>query len=245
MTNIFSYYDQSHRIRPCHKSIFSQMNFMNRSTLLIAISLILVGGCTSTKITSSWKAPNVNEKTFKKILVLGIMRESERSLREKMEIHMMGDLTEQGYYATSALEEYGPKQFSNLSEKEVISQLRNSGIDAVITIVMLDKQKERQYIPGKIYYTPYSRNYNQFYRYYNTLYDRIYMPGYYEVEHTKYFWESNLYDLNDGQLMYSLQTQSFDPNSAEALGHEYGKLIVKNMIEQGALFNNNAPKRGF
>ena len=36
-------------------------------------------------------------------------------------------------------------------------------------------------------------------------------------------------------LLYSVQTESFDPNSSESLGHEYGKLIVENMVKKNAL----------
>jgi hypothetical protein len=66
------------------------------------------------------------------------------------------------------------------------------------------------------------------------MYDRVYSEGYY-VENTKYFWESNLYDMNDWTLLYSAQSQSFDPSSAEILGHEYGMIITKDMVKKNVL----------
>jgi hypothetical protein len=36
-------------------------------------------------------------------------------------------------------------------------------------------------------------------------------------------------------LVYSVQTESFDPGSSESLGHEYGKLIVGNMVQNKVL----------
>ena len=160
---------------------------MKNIAFVLLGALITVASCTTTKITSSWKAPNVAEKKFKNVLVLGIMRDAERPLRQKMESHMVGDLKQQGYYATSALEEYGPKEFDKLTEKEAILKMRNSGIDAVVTIVMLDKKRESRYVAGSINQTPYSMYYNRFYGYYSTVYDRIYMPNYYSIESTKYF----------------------------------------------------------
>jgi hypothetical protein len=68
------------------------------------------------------------------------------------------------------------------------------------------------------------------------MHGRIYEPGYYS-ESTKYFWESNLYDLNTKQLIYSVQTESFDPASTQSLAHEYGKLIVNSMIKSQVLGN--------
>ena len=37
------------------------------------------------------------------------------------------------------------------------------------------------------------------------------------------------------KLVYSVQTQSFDKKDTEVLGHEYGKTIVKKMLQQNVL----------
>ncbi|HEY8894521.1 MAG TPA: hypothetical protein VIM79_06885, partial [Niastella sp.] len=66
------------------------------------------------------------------------------------------------------------------------------------------------------------------------MYNRVYGPGYY-VTNTKYFWESNLFDVASKELIYSVQTESFDPASSESLAHEYGKLIVKDMVKHQLL----------
>lgn len=200
--------------------------------------------CSTSRITSTWKAENVQAKKYNKILVLGLIRESDRSIREKMEQHLLGDLKEHGYNAICACEEFGPKTFENMAEKEAIAKLGNSGIDAVLTIVLLDKTKERYYVPGRIYYSPYYNYHNRFWGYYTTMYDRIYSPGYYEVS-TKYFWESNLYDMDSKQLVYSVQTQSFDPSSSEILAHEYGKLIVNSMVKNKVLTTQTPPLKAF
>jgi hypothetical protein len=201
--------------------------------------MLLLFSCSTSRITSTWKAENVQPKKYNKILVLGLIREPDRSIREKMEQHLLGDLTERGYNAICACEEFGPKAFENMTEKEAISKLTNSGIDAVLTIVLLDKTKERYYVPGRVYYSPYYNYHNRFWGYYTTMYDRIYSKGYYEVS-TKYFWESNLYDMDSKQLVYSVQTQSFDPASSEALAHEYGKLIVNSMVKNN-VFSTQTP----
>jgi hypothetical protein len=70
--------------------------------------------------------------------------------------------------------------------------------------------------------------------YYGIMYERIYSPGYYEST-TKYFWESNIYDLKTKQLLYSVQTESFDPDDATALAHRYGKVIINDMKKNNIL----------
>ena len=218
---------------------------MKKLVGITSILFLLVAGCTTSKITSTWKAENTIFQNYNKILVLGLIRESDRTLQENMENHFVGDLRNLGYNLVSSLKEYGPKGFDKLDEEAAIEKLRTSGVDAVITIVLLDKQKERKYIPGNLYYSPYGYYYNRFWGYYGTLNRRIYEPGYY-VTDTKYFWESIFYDMNTRKLVYSVQTQSFDPANSESLGHEYGELIVKNMVKENVLQRkSNAPPKGF
>jgi hypothetical protein len=210
---------------------------MKKANKILIILIIICNGCSSSKITSYWKDTTVVSKEYKKIMVLGLIRESDRSLQQNMENHLVDDLQIIGYNAISALQYYGPKSFEKMEEQAAIEKIKNTGVDAVITIVLLDKKKERKYIPGNIYYSPYSYFYNHFWGYRSTLYNRIHEPGYY-VTDTKYFWESNLYDMETQKLIYSVQTQSFEPSSSEIMGHEYGQMIVKNMINNTILNNN-------
>lgn len=167
-------------------------------------------------------------------MVLGLIRDNDRTIRENMENHLVEDLTRMGYTAISSLKEYGPKGFENMDEKAALTQLKSGGVDAVITIVLLEKEKQRRYIPGRPVYSPYGYYYSRFWDYYGTMYRRIYEYSYF-VTDTRYFWESNLYDMSDQKLVYSVQTESFDPASPAMLGHEYGQLIVKNMTKNNIL----------
>jgi hypothetical protein len=200
----------------------------------VAFLLMVLASCTGTRITHSWKSEKAPVANYSKIMVLGLIREADIRIREKMEDHMVGDLKDLGYNAASSLREYGPKAFDKMEEAAAIEKIKSSGVNAVITIVMLDKTRERYYVPGHISYSPYGIYYDRFWGYYNTMYGRIYSPGYYEVS-TRYFWESNLYDITSNELIYSVQTESFDPANTEMLGHEYGRMIIKDMVKKKVL----------
>lgn len=200
----------------------------------LIIAFFFAGCSSSTHITSTWKAPEATAKKYNKIMVLGIIREADRSLKEQMEDHLVGDLKELGYNAFSAYDVYGPKAFEGMTELQANQKLAADGIDGVVSVVLLDKQKERHYIPGRVVYSPYVVYHNHFWSYYHSLYTRIGDPGYYEVT-TKYFWESNLYDLSANKLVFSVQTQSFEPATTENLAHEYGKKIVEAMVKGGVV----------
>jgi hypothetical protein len=203
---------------------------MKTRTSIALVFILFLAACNASKITSTWKAKDAAPKSFKKILVLGFIRNADRSIEEKMENHFVGDLQTLGYNAVSSLKEYGPKMFDKIEETEGINKLKNSGFDAVVTIVLLKKERERHYVQPS-----YS---NRFWSYRYDVFNRIYEQGYY-ITNTKYFWESNFYDMATQKLLYSVQTQSFNPDDAESLGHQYGKMIVKNMVEQDIITKQN------
>lgn len=207
---------------------------MKTNIFLSFIIMLFMVSCSSSRITNSWKSDSIPEKKFNKIIVVSIIAGSDWAIRDKMEAHLVGDLSDKGYTAISAIKEYGPKYFENMNETAVLEKLANSGVDAVVTVVLLDKNKEQYYVPGKVYYSPYSIYQRNFYGYYTTIYNRVYTPGYYQVD-TKYFWESNFYDLKNKSLLYSVHTETFDPESIEILAHEYGLLIVNDMSKKAVL----------
>lgn len=212
---------------------FQTMN--NRKILRWTILLLLLTGCTSSYITSSWKAPDKLPRKYNKILVLGLIGDPDRSIRESMEQNTVNNLKDLGYNAVCSCDEFSPKSFEGLNEQEALAKINNGGIDAVLTIVLLDKTKEKYYVPGHIEYSPYVVYHNRFWGYYTTMYGRVYSPGYYNTD-TKYFWESNLYDMSSNkELLYSAQSQTFDPASSSSLAREYGKMIVKDMLKKNVL----------
>lgn len=197
--------------------------------------LYLITGCgVTTEVTSSWKAANTNAPSLKRIVVLGLITENDRRLRETMEEHLVDDLKALGYDAVCSCNDYNPKAFENMNEEQAINKLRNNGVDAVLTIVLLDKTRENYYLPRRVHYPAYYYSQNRFWSYSRFMFDRIYMDDYYLID-TKYFWESNLYDLTENKLLYSAQSQTFDPNSTDRLGHEYGQVIIKDLVKSNVL----------
>jgi len=204
------------------------MKYLKFFFLLLVLT---AAGCTSTRITHAWNARDAVAKPYKKIVVLAMLSNADELLRQRMEEHLSNDLKALGYNALCSCNEYNPKTFDNMTEDQAIAKLRSLGVDAVISIVLLDKKKDMAYVPPRVIYNPSNngRN-NNFWPYYRSISDRIYVNGYY-VEDTEYFWESNLYDLERNKLVYSSQSHSFDPASLENMGHIYGQLVVKNMLE--------------
>lgn len=195
----------------------------------------LFSGCgTTTRMTNSWKSEKINQDNVRNIIVLGLMRNSDATLREKMEQHLVDDLKALGYDAICSCNEYNPDAFKNMSEVAAINKLRNAGADAVLTIVLLDIKRESYYMPGKVLSTQNIYYQNSFWNYSRMMFEKVNEEAYYIID-TKYFWESNLFDLKENKLIYSAKSQSFDPGSTERLGHEYGKVIVNDLVKKKVL----------
>jgi hypothetical protein len=198
---------------------------------LLITGWVLMLACTSSRITSTWKAENVQPLNYKTILVLGLINDPDKSIRADIEAKVVANLKELGYSAICSCDEFGPESFEGMTEQEVLSKLSNSAIDAVLTIVLLDKTKERYYVPSRVSYPSYAVAQGRFWGYYTSMVEKVYSLDYYVIN-TRYFWESNFYSLkNESQLLYSANSQSFDPKSTSRLTSEYGKMIVKDMLK--------------
>ncbi len=201
-------------------------------TVFLACTFLF--SCSSTRLSSSWKAENSNTKIYHNILVWGILTEKDSLLRGKMETHLVNDLAGKGYHAVSSFSVFGQANYKKISEKEIVEKFKNTGVDAVITMVLLDKLKEQVYVAPSIINNP--PNIDQVNRYYSATYDKVFSPGYY-VTTTNYFWESNVFEVSENKLIYSVRTKSFDPSSTDMLAHESGLTILKDMIRKKVILD--------
>ena len=240
--------DQTHEFLPHAGVVLSSLSItgMKNNLLAALILLFMATGCATSAITSSWVPPETGREpgAYQKILVLGLINEPDRSIREKLEQHLADDLRTLGYVAICACEAFQPNTFYGLSESQLLQQMEENSFDAVLTIVLLSKEKERLQKPLYMRYPPAGNYHRQLWDYYHDIAERTDQSGYYS-ESTKYFWETNFYDLETHALVYSAQSQSFDPASTTRLAHEYGLLIVKDMVKRNVLLKQSPKLKYF
>lgn len=206
-----------------------------RTMLLISAAMLILAGCSSSKVTSSWKEPENSRNRINKILVVGLFDSQDKVVRAEMEKQLADELKANGINAVTAYNLYGPKYFQDLSEKEVLKKINGNNIDAVITINLVDKNKERQFVPGPRYggagyrYNPFLGGWV-----YKPYYMPYYKSGHFETN-VNYNFETNLYSVADKKLIYSVETQSYDPSSISALANDYSKSVVKDIKKKNIL----------
>lgn len=209
---------------------------MKKIFLVLCTAILL--SCQTSKITNTWTDATVSPKKYNKILVLGVLKDNDRELQSKMEKHLARDLNDLGYSAFAASDVYPAGTFVNGDTLAAVEAINSKGFDAILTIVLRNKEKERTYVPGRVINMPYN---DQFDRYYYSTYERIYTEGY-DTTATTFFWESNFYDYTAKKLIYSSQTHSFDTGSKESLAHYYGLLLVNNLVKSRVLIRPEEPR---
>jgi hypothetical protein len=202
--------------------------------LFISAGLYLQNCGTSTKVLGSYSSPDVTD-TYSKVMIVGLT--SNVVARRNVEDQIAAALQKEGILATSSISVFAPSYMQKEPAKdEVMNKIREDGFDGVLTIALLDEQTETRYVPGTTSYAPVSMYgyYGSFGGYYSTMYPTFYDPGYYTTDKT-YVVESNLYDSDSEKLIWSAQTETYDPSNPESGARSLASAIADRMKRDGII----------
>jgi hypothetical protein len=203
----------------------------------IVLSAFLVTGCgPSLKVTGSWvnEAARTHGK-YQKVFLLAMT--SNLSARQAVEDAQAKACEANGIRTVKSYTVITPDMINRGVDKDMIAQLvEQSGCDAVFTSALIDSKSETRYVPGSTYYQPYPSYgyYGNFGMYYNYHGSYVYDPGYY-VEDQTYFIESNLYDVSTGDIMWSVQSEAYNPSNLKSLAQTYSAVLVDKLKKEGFL----------
>jgi hypothetical protein len=154
--------------------------------LLIFLLAGLFTACGSSKFTTIYKPDIERPATFKKVLVAAISGEQlPDSIRQRLEINTVDALAQKGYTGISYFNEFGKSGIELFGEEAAYLFLCEQGVDAVLTVAMVDEKKSLRH-PATPKYTS---------RYY---YDRIWSYKGISQQQTSIanpVWEVVLFDL--------------------------------------------------
>lgn len=204
---------------------------------LLAIALLVAACGTSVHMTGTWKDPGAEMGGYHNILVAGLS--SNQTARGTVESRLMAQLQQHGIVAGKSIDLF-PPNFDPKKEESVKTasdKITAAGYQAVLTVTLVNKESETRYVPGTVMYAPYPAYgwYGRFWGYYGYMYNSVYSPGYYTTDKV-YFLESNLYDLTkDGKLVWSGQSETYNPNSLESFATAYAKVVTDALQKNGLL----------
>jgi len=210
------------------------------------ITLAFIAGlftaCVTTELIGSLKTSEDEPKKYQKLGV--VVLSPQMYNRATVEMALAEKLRSKGTKAIATFDIFplvtkmAEIKEGRMSQDEIQQKVRqrvnDNKLDAVLIVTVLDKQKETRYVEGSsfslgapVYGYPY-------YGYYGYAYSTVYSSGYYETS-TKYFIESNLYDVATEKLIWTGQTKTDNPESIEKEAPEFADIIVTEMFEKKAL----------
>lgn len=166
-----------------------------------------------------------------------IVLSDKATVRATVEKDLVDAMKVEGHKAVRGIDVFPPSfRGKELDKKTILDTFQHHGIDAIITVSLLDVESETRYIPGQVNYAPSIRFgwYGSFWGYYSHWYPRVYQPGYYTEDKT-YYIEVNLYDVKTESLIWSAQSETHNPADLHIASRNFSKTVVKRLKKDGVL----------
>jgi hypothetical protein len=190
----------------------------------VATAAIGLLACSATTMVTSWKAPNANKATVKKVLVLGVSNTD--SLRRTYEDDFVASLTKLGYLAVASYN-WVPDA-SKIDEGALAARIKAEGVTNVL-VTRLVGTKEVTTVTAPTYgvgFAPYGpAYYGGWGSYYNYGYATMMSPGYVYTNNVVTL-ETNFYDSSKEKdaLLWSGQTET-TLSPSDAAGSKIASVI--------------------
>jgi len=226
-------------------------------TAAILFVAILMTSCSHTYLTSTWHDVNKKPMAFDKIAV--VVMAPSKSNRGVIENAMVNQFKANGMKAISTMGIFpraGDPKAMEENDKDALEtivreKVEANNIDALMIIALLDKEKEEHYVEGTSYgmtmpyYGGYGSPYNypmnsfpyhnySYYGYYSHAYSTINTPGYY-YNTTSYYVETSLFDVENGELLWTGQTKTTDPVSINREADTFAQVVIEGIMRDRAL----------
>ena len=181
-----------------------------RKPLIFLIAVAALAACskTTTSIPLSWRNPAIEHAGFKKLLVIGVgENDGARRLFEDTFAKALA------YEGATAQASWGLlPQSVQLTEEQIRGAIEGGDFDGVLVSRLLSVDQDQEYVPGSSYTVPTTYYGYGYYGYYGSSYETVHNPGYFKTN-TRFRLETNLYAVASGDLAWSGQSETLNPES--------------------------------
>ncbi|WP_298929488.1 hypothetical protein [uncultured Allomuricauda sp.] len=206
-------------------------------TKIVCLGMLLLLGCSSTKLVSTWKNPDIVLFDAYKVLVVGMTQ--DENLRTEFETRLTERLNEKGVEAMRSMDlfdvEFTSSEKSEEELSEVEEQLLDKGFDAILFTKVVGTENRRTFRERM-------NNLNEMYTRFSTDYlehqDIYYNSEYYETFNI-YTVETSLYCIcvdKERELIWRSDIDVLEPMKMEKTIESYIRLIANKMGEQDVIF---------
>ena len=198
-----------------------------------ALAALTLVACTTTQKTSEWRDPAYAGQKFNNVLVIGVAKEATvRRMFESNLVHGLKtnmNLKRISEKQLSAVPSYSiMNQHEKISEEAVEAAIAGKHFDAVLVTHLVGVEQKEVYRPPT-----YSAGIG-YYGYYSAAHARVYEPGYYE-RYKVVKLETTLYDVKTKKPIWSMQSDTIDPQADEKLIKSAIDAVIKALSEQALI----------
>ncbi|MBA4745782.1 MAG: hypothetical protein H2058_11040 [Muricauda sp.] len=204
---------------------------------LIGISLLLLMGCSSTRLVSTWKNPDIVLFDAYQVLVVGMSQDD--NTRMEFETRFAEALKGQGVDAVRSIDlfdvEFTSSKRSEEELAEVEQQLLDKGFDAILVTKVVGTENRRTF---REHINEVDKMFVRFSTDYLEHQEIYYDPEYYDTFNI-YHSETSLYCICIGkeiELIWRGEVDVTEPNNIERTIDSYIKLVTKSMGEEDVIF---------
>lgn len=200
-------------------------------TIFLIIIALLVGGCSSTKISDKWRAENIDEPRAKKVLLLSLIKDPVT--RAYFEDHFVAAAKKKGVdIIPSHL--LAPNPTDHDEEEEVRKLLQESGADGVLIAQLKGVEKDYKHVPSRLTWFPDSYGYSGFYGYYYMAYRGIYRPGYIGAD--DYFkMQFRYFSTRSEKMLWAANVQTKNPRSIKGTIEQIADEVISSLKGSGLI----------
>ncbi len=196
---------------------------------IFCASICSLASCGGTKLTSVWKDTTYGG-TIDKIMVVAITENTRNRL--VFEREFVEAFRKAGVEATASVD-VTPKD-SESDEDLILAKTRKRGISMILVTHLIGVQDKEVYHPPQTYTVPSRGYYNHFHSYYPRVYEYVHEPGYY-TKHKSVNLETNLYEAKTEKLVWSVTSETIDPESVNTIIESLSKVVIKNLRKNNFL----------
>lgn len=207
--------------------------------VICTLSLIACGG--STKLTVSYIKEDLQPKKYNKLAIVALTNSDPNRL--VLEESLAAQFNNMGVNALSTFNIFPlagrPDVMAEMNldaetiENHIRETVKKNKIDALMIISLLDSKQTERYVSttsnyAGYYYPAYPAYRYHYYDYYSYVYGATRHSGYYTTQ-TTYFVETNLYDVESAELIWTGQTKTENISSVESEAPNFARIIVRDI----------------
>ena len=178
--------------------------------VLALTSTAVLSGCdkgATTSVSLSWKNPNYSAG-FEKLFIIGVGEND--GTRRLFEDTFAKAIAAEGAAAQASWGQL--PQTERLTKEQIRGAIEGGDFDGVLITHLLSVDQSQEYVPPSSYTVPTGYRGYGYYGYYGTSYTVVNEPGYFKTN-TRFRIETNLYSVATGDLVWSGQSDTLNPQN--------------------------------